>query len=234
MTDGKFVFQEKKLNATLKINVTPSKTSQLINDSGFITQEDINLDGYATTEYVDNAVKNVEVDLTDYATTDYVDNAIKEIDVDLTDYYTKEEVDNKIENIDIPTKVSQLENDSGFISSDGGNLHGTINIDAEITNSQPFTIFTHQGASEYAFLANMGGYRCNAELILGGALYPAGTQMLGKSVAKWYRTYTNRLNNGSDIEIPNKAGTLALVEDIDAKIGDISAVLDAINGEVIE
>lgn len=34
---------------------------------------------YATTEYVDEAVKNVEVDLTGYATTDYVDATVGDI-----------------------------------------------------------------------------------------------------------------------------------------------------------
>lgn len=39
------------------------------------------LDGLATEDYVDNAVKNVEVDLTGYATEKYVDDAIANIDI---------------------------------------------------------------------------------------------------------------------------------------------------------
>ncbi len=63
----------------------PKKTSQLTNDSGFITSipseyvtetelsnkgylTSSSLDGYATKDYVDDAVKNVEVDTSDLAT----------------------------------------------------------------------------------------------------------------------------------------------------------------------
>lgn len=68
--------------------------------SGYAKVEDIpSLDGYATTEYVDNAVGNVDipdVDLTGYATESYVDDAIENIEhpaPDMSDYYTKEEID---------------------------------------------------------------------------------------------------------------------------------------------
>ncbi len=54
--------------------------------------------GYATEEYVENAVK--DVDLTGYATETYVDTAIGNIPAtDLTNYYTKSEVDDKLEDL---------------------------------------------------------------------------------------------------------------------------------------
>ena len=53
---------------------------------------------HATKEYVDNAVKNVEVDLTGYATETYVNQQIANAqlgggEVDLSDYYTKAQTD---------------------------------------------------------------------------------------------------------------------------------------------
>lgn len=65
--------------------------------------------GHATEEYVDNAIAAIpEVDLTPYATETYVDNAIDNIpEVDLSKHALKSE---------LPTKVSQLENDSKFIT----------------------------------------------------------------------------------------------------------------------
>lgn len=65
----------------------------------------VDLDGYATEEYVDNAVANVKVDLTGYATEKYVDDAIDAIEIpktDLTGYATEKYVDDAIEAIDIP------------------------------------------------------------------------------------------------------------------------------------
>lgn len=38
---------------------------------------------------------------------------------------------------------------------------------------------------------------------------------LGADYGRWENTFTKKINNGSDIEIPNKAGTMALVSDIE-------------------
>ena len=103
------------------------------------------LDGYATTEYVDNAIANVpsggNVDLSNYytkeetnalipstegfATKEYVDNAVSNIPTtDLTNYYTKNETYSK-------TEVDTLVANSG--GSGGGGASGiTYAYDTEI------------------------------------------------------------------------------------------------------
>jgi hypothetical protein len=48
------------------------------------------------------------------------------------------------------------------------------------------------------------------------------TGTLGTSANKWATTFSTKLNNGADIEIPAKAGTLALLSDIEDALGDIS------------
>ena len=109
------------------------------------------LDGYATTEYVDNAIANVpsggNVDLSNYytkeetnalipsteglATTQYVDNAVSNIPTtDLTNYYTKSETYSK-------TEVDTLVANSG--GSGGGGASGvTYAYDTEIATGDTY------------------------------------------------------------------------------------------------
>ena len=113
--DSNFLTQHQDLSNYATIDDLPSRTSQLTNDSGYITRQ-----------YVDNALDNLEipnsdgnnsvntnVDLSAYATKEYVDNAIDEIDVteQLGDYALKTDIPT------VPTKISQLTNDSNFITS---------------------------------------------------------------------------------------------------------------------
>lgn len=79
----------------------PTNVSELTNDSGYLTSQ--NLDGLATETYVQEAVAAVDVSgqLVDYAknvdvyTKTEVDAAIANVEVDLSGYYTKAEVDSK-------------------------------------------------------------------------------------------------------------------------------------------
>ena len=109
------------------------------------------LDGYATTEYVDNAIANVpsggNVDLSNYytkaetnalipstdglATTEYVDNAVSNIPTtDLSNYYTKNETYSK-------TEVDTLVANSG--GSGGGGASGiTYAYDTEIATGDTY------------------------------------------------------------------------------------------------
>ena len=111
------------------------------------------LDGYATTEYVDNAIANVptggNVDLSNYytkeetnalipstegfVTKEYVDNAVSNIPTtDLTNYYTKNETYSK-------TEVDTLVANSGGSSSGGssGSASGiTYAYDTEIATGE--------------------------------------------------------------------------------------------------
>lgn len=54
---------------------------------------------------------------------------------------------------------------------------------------------------------------------------------LGGNGNSWANVYTAKLNNGADLTVPTEGGTLARIEDIDERIGDISTALTAILGE---
>lgn len=116
----------------------PTKTSQLINDSGFLTEHQ-SLIGYATETYVqaeiakaqigegdvdlsayytkDETYSKTEVDalipsLDNYATKTYVDDAIKDIPAtDLSDYYTKDQVDGLIPDTSSFITLEDVENE---------------------------------------------------------------------------------------------------------------------------
>ena len=143
----------------------PTKVSELENDSGYLTEhQDLSayalkteiptvpsLDGYATTEYVDNAIANVpsggNVDLSNYytkaetnalipsteglATEEYVNNAVSNIPTtDLSNYYTKNETYSK-------TEVDTLVANSG--GSGGGGASGiTYAYDTEIATGDTY------------------------------------------------------------------------------------------------
>lgn len=126
----------------------PNTTSDLTNDSGFITKDVDNLTNYYDKTYIDNLDFGDGADLSNYYTKQEtyskteIDDIVKNIDIDLSNYYTIAQTNSAIEqSIDklstvaktgnysdlngiptIPTKVSDLTNDSGFITNAVNNL----------------------------------------------------------------------------------------------------------------
>lgn len=85
---------------------------EYIHEDGIITLPDYpDLNEYATIEYVDEVLQNVEmpdgnVDLTDYATENYVDNKIDILVQQINDNYLNEEtLNNKLEELEITEHV---------------------------------------------------------------------------------------------------------------------------------
>ena len=138
-------------------------TDTELNAKGYLTQhQDLSayalkteipsLDGYATTQYVDNAISNVpsggNVDLSNYytkaetnalipstdglATTEYVDNAVSNIPTtDLSNYYTKNETYSK-------TEVDNLVANSGGSGGGGSSSGITYAYDTEIATGDTY------------------------------------------------------------------------------------------------
>ena len=75
----------------------PTKTSQLENDSGYLTEHQ-SLENYATIQYVDKEISKE---------TDVLEAAVEALNSKISE---------KANAADIPTKTSQLENDSGYLT----------------------------------------------------------------------------------------------------------------------
>ena len=95
--------------------IIPTKTSELTNDSGFLTN--------IPSEYIDNTELTAE--LTNYltktdASSTYATKSTTLAGYGITDAYTKTEVDSKLslkaDSSSIPTKVSELQNDSDYVT----------------------------------------------------------------------------------------------------------------------
>lgn len=139
--DSKFI-NESALDGYAKTVDIPTKTSQLNNDSGYITANDVpvkSVDG-ATGDVVTNAVKTTAQTLTDtqkqQARTnigagtssfdgDYnslsnkptIPTKTSELDND-SGYITNAALDGYAKTTDIPTKVGQLDNDAGYVNAE--------------------------------------------------------------------------------------------------------------------
>lgn len=98
-------------NDLLNKPTIPTKTSELENDSGFLTTASVGLDNYYTKQEVDILIPTATSELTNDS--GYITNATNT----LTNYYTKTQTEDLI-----PTSTSELTNNSGYITSSVNNL----------------------------------------------------------------------------------------------------------------
>ena len=129
-----YATKEELSNAVSSIDLTDyAKTSDIPSLDGYAKSTDIpSLEGYATKSYVDENIANVttggEIDLSNYVTKDTV--------------YTKAQTDALIPSV--PSKVSELENDSNYLSS----IPEEYVTDSELNAKGYLT--SHQDLSAYA------------------------------------------------------------------------------------
>ena len=110
------------VDKTVNIGV-PTKTSDLSNDSGYITNEA--LDGYATKSELPTKVSQLENDskfinesaLYGYAKTTDIPTKTSQLNND-SGYITNAALDGYAKTADIPTKVGQLDNDTGYVNAE--------------------------------------------------------------------------------------------------------------------
>lgn len=122
----------------------PTKTSELTNDSGFLTEHQ-SLDDYYTKEEIDGKQQTIDNALATKADATETANRFNSVDEYLEQLHT--EVEEKADAGSIPTKTSELENDSNFLTEhqplktiNGETIVGEGNI--EISGSiAPFRLF---------------------------------------------------------------------------------------------
>lgn len=115
-----------------------------------------------------------------------------------------------------------------YLPLSGGTMTASAEIAFENNSAKIYSDGINQiniGYNGHGIGIKTGGY---------GALIPLNTWGgdLGSTANVWRRGYIAQLNHGADIAIPTTGGTMALTSDIEAAVGDIASVLDAINGEV--
>lgn len=120
------------------IPMVPTNVSDFTNDVGYALKTEIpSTAGLATKEYVDGAVKNVEVDLTGYATETYVDEKVANVDVDLTGYAKTDDLAkvatsgsyNDLEDLpDGAINVSPVPGGDIWIDTSGGDVIGFADV----------------------------------------------------------------------------------------------------------
>ena len=95
----------------------PTKTSQLTNDSGYLTEHQ-SLENYYTKEQTDISINAVKTAIPTKTSQLNNDSGYLTEHQSLADYYTKSQVDSSINAVKtaIPTKTSQLTNDSGYLT----------------------------------------------------------------------------------------------------------------------
>jgi hypothetical protein len=160
--DSKFI-NKSALDGYAKTADIPTKTSQLNNDSGYITANDVpvkSVDG-ATGDVVTNAVKTTAQTLTDAQKQQARTNigaGTSSFDGDYNSLTNKPT---------IPTKTSELDNDSGFITEANipvksvNGKTGDVTLDAKAVGALPDSTVIPSKTSE---LDNDSGYITNAAL----------------------------------------------------------------------
>ena len=132
----------------------PTKTSQLNNDSGYLTEHQ-SLDDYYTKSQVDGSINAVKTAIPTKTSQLTNDSGYLTEHQSLADYYTKSQVDSSINAVKdaIPVNVSQLNNDSGYLT-EHQSLDGYAKISAIPTKTSQLTndsgyLTEHQSLDNY-------------------------------------------------------------------------------------
>ena len=110
-----------------------------------------------------------------------------------------------------------------YLPLSGGTMTGPLYINNARFESAGLSLYIGKDGAPKVFCFDLGG----------GFIEPLADRFgkIGSSSKRWTCVYSTTLNNGADIAVPTTGGTMALKEDIDAAVGDISTALTAILGE---
>lgn len=223
----------------------PTKTSQLQNDSGFITKEVNNLTNYTPTSSLSAvATSGSYNDLSNKPTiptktsdlnndSGYITNAVN----DLVNYYLKSETYTKQEVNDLISAISTITMEivqTLPTTGESNVIYLVPKSTAQTNNYYDEYIYTNGWEKIGDTEIDLTGYVKNTNYASNstGGVIKTGSNAIsinGGFLVADTRTYSNYTSAGNGIFISK--GTLENV--LNARIGDIDSVLDAINGEVI-
>ena len=192
---------------------TKSQTDNLLSSKANV------IDVYTKSE-VDNKLDEIsasDVDLSNYYNKSEVDGKLGE-KANIKDVYTKNEADNLLGNKaniqDVPTNISQLTNDSGYITS----IPSEYITDTELSSKGYITSIP----AEYITEDELNSKR-----------YVTSIQLNDKLDTSVYNsdkeTFATTTQLGSYITTSSANSTFATKEEL----GNINNILDAINGEIV-
>lgn len=184
-------------------NAIPTKVSDLINDLNFlssipneyVTETELSAKNFAT--------KNEIPDISNLATKDELPNLD---DFDLSEYAKKTDIpdiSNLASKDDIPTKVSELENDSGFITAaevpEGGILYGTTGQNTDGAMSQAASTNAFALKSEIPDTSNFlpKSEKSHPLIIIRGYVPDEGTGQISRQ----YQIFDEKLNVGDKVRL---------------------------------
>lgn len=176
----------------------------------------------ASKTYVNNKVAAIpDIDLSDYASKAYVDAAVENVDVDLSNYATKGYVNTQVNNINVPTNLSELNNDAGYIKSVPAEYVTETELDAKGYLTQ------HQSLANYATKSYVDDAVANLDI-------PEAEVDLSNYYTK-SQTY-NRTEIDNKIANAGSGGTVDLgnyytKDEVDGKIPTVPSDVSAFNND---
>lgn len=194
-------------------------------------------------------IGTTQVDLTGYAKKDYVDSADRQLKANQDSLYTNQVVLRNMLNTkdadgnwttltttaqaaipainELNDSKASNEELSGYLPLSGGTMTGSIIRVREDGDASDPILRTFVSDKSYYISATSYGYYFSGAGVFFNGVRPhdvAGAD-LGTWVYKWRTVYTTKISSGldMDIEVPEKKGTMALVEDINAIGGEGTA-----------
>ena len=214
-----------------KASDIPTNTSDLTNNSGYITIADVeakgyltehqSLSAYSTTEEVENKINDATSGL---AKTSDIPTKVSELTNDkgyltehqsLSAYSTTEEVENKINTAtsglaktsDIPTKVSELENDKNYL-----------------TKHQSLTAYSTTEEVENKINDAVSGIPTQFKTINGSAITGNGDLVIEGGSGKVY-------SGGTGINVDNVNNIISITGDTSSKIATTSIDIEVVEDD---
>ena len=237
-------------NAVAQINTNNFATYTYVDNE--INKLDI--DNYASKEYVDDAVSNISggggnVDLTGYATEQYVNDAIANNKPNLDGFATEAYVDQALTNY--PTHKEMKSAVADMVTSSMSDMPDIMEMRGEFFASNYFTEDDYKDGLCKVVLFNdvvfAGGFR-RGELVrmtLGWDKATSTRTITIDSILGYTETYSVQADESLMLESRKTFATddtinsilgkrnYATQDYVNEQIGDINAILDAINGEEV-